>query len=151
MVHFIFFLILNFGALAIGQIFTGPGVSSEWYRTLNQAPWTPPGWVFGAAWASLMVCFAIYMAHAWKLDTSKRTLVFLFGVQWILNVLWNPVFFHYHMILAALAIILLLTGIIFTIILRYSEQLRLKSLWALPYLLWLLVATSLNGFIYFNN
>ena len=40
------FLIINFGGLAIGQVWTGDGVTSEWYTSLNQAPWTPPGWVF---------------------------------------------------------------------------------------------------------
>lgn len=98
-----------------------------------------------------MVCFAIYMAQVWKLDTSKKAVVALFSVQWILNVLWNPVFFYFHEVLAALAVILLLTGIIIVFLLGYSEQLKLKSLWALPYLLWLLVATSLNGYIYFYN
>ena len=39
------FLIINFGGLAIGQVWTGDGVTSEWYTSLNQAPWTPPGWL----------------------------------------------------------------------------------------------------------
>ncbi|MEM6378823.1 MAG: TspO/MBR family protein, partial [Bacteroidota bacterium] len=52
----IIFLILNFVALGIGGFFTGPGTSSEWYNNLNQAPWTPPGWVFGAAWTTIMIC-----------------------------------------------------------------------------------------------
>ncbi|MDG2281196.1 MAG: tryptophan-rich sensory protein, partial [Flavicella sp.] len=44
------FLVLNFTALAVGGLFTGTGVSSDWYQNLNQAPWTPPGWVFGFMW-----------------------------------------------------------------------------------------------------
>ncbi|NBN98947.1 MAG: hypothetical protein EBV19_06865 [Flavobacteriia bacterium] len=42
------FLFLNFGALAIGGSFTADGVASDWNQNLNKAPWTPPGWVFGA-------------------------------------------------------------------------------------------------------
>lgn len=38
----ILFLVLNFAALAIGGLFTGDGVPSEWYQNLNKAPWTPP-------------------------------------------------------------------------------------------------------------
>ena len=45
----IIFLVLNFGALGIGGLFTGKGVPSEWYNELNKAPWSPPGWVFGFA------------------------------------------------------------------------------------------------------
>jgi len=59
----IIFLILNFTALAIGGLFTGKGVPSDWYQDLNQAPWTPPGWVFGFMWTFIMISYAVYMAH----------------------------------------------------------------------------------------
>ena len=52
------FLGLNFGGLALGARFTGPGVNSEWYQTLARAPWTPDGWVFGTAWTLIMVTFS---------------------------------------------------------------------------------------------
>ena len=48
------FGVLNFVGLAIGGLATGPGVSSDWYAGLDKAPWTPPGWVFGAAWTAVM-------------------------------------------------------------------------------------------------
>ena len=35
------FLIINFGGLFIGGLFTGEGVPSDWYQNLNKAPWTP--------------------------------------------------------------------------------------------------------------
>ena len=61
----ILFLVINFAALAIGVIFTGKGVPSEWYASLSKAPWTPPGWVFGAAWTSITVSYT-------HLDVYKR-------------------------------------------------------------------------------
>ena len=39
----ILFLIINFGALAVGGFFTGKGASSDWYSSLAKAPWAPPG------------------------------------------------------------------------------------------------------------
>ena len=60
------FLIINFGGLFIGGLFTGEGVPSDWYQNLNKAPWTPPGWVFGAAWTTIMICFSVYMAILWE-------------------------------------------------------------------------------------
>jgi tryptophan-rich sensory protein len=48
----IIFLALNFAALAIGGLFTSKGVSSDWYAGIAKAPWTPPGWAFGAAWTT---------------------------------------------------------------------------------------------------
>lgn len=59
--QFLVFLVLNFTALGIGGFATGPGVASSWYQNLNQAPWTPPGWVFGVAWTTIMVCFTFYL------------------------------------------------------------------------------------------
>jgi len=90
------FLILNFGALAIGGFWTSGGVISDWYQNLNQAPWTPPGWVFGAAWTTIMVLFTLYMAYAWRDSEHKAKLIALFSIQWVLNVSWNPVFFNSH-------------------------------------------------------
>ena len=80
----ILFLILNFAALGIGGYLSGSGAASEWYADLNKAPWTPPGWVFGVAWTSIMICFSIYMAYLWPLFESKKQLVLLFGLQWVI-------------------------------------------------------------------
>ena len=51
------FLILNFGGLAIGSWLMNGGPLSEWYTELNQAPWTPPGLIFGIAWTLVMFFF----------------------------------------------------------------------------------------------
>ena len=60
--NIIIFLIINFAALGIGSFLMGEGPSGEYYQSTNKAPWTPPGWVFGAAWTLIMVCFSVYMA-----------------------------------------------------------------------------------------
>ncbi len=147
----IIFLALNFAALAIGGIFTSKGVSSDWYDNLAKAPWTPPGWVFGAAWTTIMICFSIYMANAWLKIEHKKLLIILFAFQWILNVSWNPFFFYYHNILLAFFVISLLTILIGYILFFYWPALKLVSILILPYFIWLLIATSLNGYILFKN
>jgi len=147
----IIFLILNIAALGLGGIFTGKGVPSEWYQNLDKAPWTPPGWMFGAAWTTIMICFALYMTFAWEALANHRFLIALFIVQWILNVLWSPVFFKYHEILLGLIIISALTLLMGYFFFGLFSDLKVKSLLVLPYFLWLLVATSLNLYIYFRN
>ncbi|MES2800646.1 MAG: TspO/MBR family protein [Bacteroidota bacterium] len=151
MYRLIAFLILNFGALALGGFFTGKGVPSEWYSDLQKAPWTPPGWVFGFAWTTIMICFSIYLAYLWPTVQKKNKLIFLFLVQWILNVTWNPTFFYFHNVTAALIVITVLTLLVGYFIFSYWSKLRLKSILILPYLLWLLIATSLNGYIFIKN
>ncbi len=150
-IRLIVFLILNFGALAIGSIFTGKGVPSDWYVSLNKAPWTPPGWAFGAAWFTIMICFTIYMAIAWKQVQNQKLLIGLFLIQLILNITWNPVFFHFQNTALALMIISGLTILVTFLLLYYWPDLQLWSLLVMPYVLWLLIATSLNGYIQLNN
>lgn len=147
----ILFALLNFGALAIGGFFTSSGVSSDWYATLNKAPWTPPGWVFGAAWTTIMICFSIYMAMLYPKVENTTTLVVLFGVQWLLNVLWNPVFFHYHATFLALVVIVALTLLVVAFLIMYWKNLGTASLLILPYAVWLVIATSLNWYILLKN
>ncbi|MCF8369691.1 MAG: tryptophan-rich sensory protein [Bacteroidales bacterium] len=150
-IRVIIFLVLNFGALGIGGFLMDKGPSSEWYQNLTQAPWTPPGWVFGAAWTTIMLCFSFYMAFAWKSVEQKNTLILLFSVQWILNIAWNPIFFKYHQVLPGLLTIVLLTFLVGYIMITYWPVLKMRNLLILPYFLWLLVACSLNAYIFLKN
>ena len=145
------FLVLNFSALAIGGLFTGKGVPTDWYQNLNQAPWTPPGWMFGFMWTLIMICFAVYMSYLVTTKTNQKKIFFLFGIQWVLNVAWNPVFFYYQAVLAGLITISLLTILITYFLFHYKKELKLKSLLIVPYFVWLFIATSLNAYILLNN
>ncbi|MDC6468346.1 tryptophan-rich sensory protein, partial [Flavobacteriaceae bacterium] len=73
----IFFLVLNFSALAIGSWLMNNGPMTNWYVNLNQAPWTPPGWVFGIAWTTIMICFSVYMAYLF-IEISNSSLILLY-------------------------------------------------------------------------
>ena len=145
------FLLLNFLALGIGGYFTGPGVSSDWYSNLAKAPWTPPGWVFGFAWTSIMVCFSIYLAFLWKYCADKKQLLVLYSLQLLLNVLWNPLFFHFRQTGISMVDIVSLTVLVALFLFRYRREMAWKSALLLPYFIWLLIATSLNGYIVLMN
>ena len=147
----IIFLVINFAALGIGSYFTSTAVTAEWYQNLNKAPWTPPGWFFGFAWTSIMIIFAVFMAYAWQLSANRNLLIVLFVLQWILNVSWNPIFFNYHQVLFGLFIIVLLTLLMGYFFFAYFGQLKTKTLWVLPYFIWLIIATSLNAYILVKN
>ena len=86
MIRFLIFLFLNFGALAVGALLMIEGPLDAWYQSLNKAPWTPPGWVFGFAWTTIMICYSFYMSVLWKRNESARkALTILFILQWFLN------------------------------------------------------------------
>ena len=150
-IRLIAFLVLNFLALGIGGSLMGNGPSSDWYLQLSKAPWTPPGWVFGVAWTTVMLCFAAYMALGWSELSDKKRWITLYTIQWVLNVSWNPLFFRYHQVGAALVVIILLTILIAWFLFGYCSRLRMKSVFIMPYFLWLMVATSLNAYIRFMN
>ncbi|TNJ42460.1 tryptophan-rich sensory protein [Tamlana fucoidanivorans] len=143
------FLIINFLALYLGNLLMANGPRTDWYKNLNQASWTPPGWVFGAAWTIIMICFSIYMA--WLYDSIQHKVILLFSIQFILNVIWNYVFFNQHLVGTGLIVITLLTAVVTIFLFKYFHVLKYKSLFIAPYFIWLCIATSLNMYIYIHN
>lgn len=145
------FLVLNFAALGIGSLLMGEGPMGEWYQSLNKAPWTPPGWVFGAAWTTIMICFAIFMGMAWGTVGNRQKLAALYGVQWVLNVSWNPLFFDFRMMSIALVVIVALTLLMWYFIFYYKKEMGNKVLLIAPYGIWLVIATTLNAYALWMN
>ena len=144
------FLAVNFGGLAIGSWLMNNGPLSNWYTNLQQAPWTPPGFVFGIAWTFIMICFSIYLGKLFTEDnTRKNRSIFL--IQFVLNVSWNFIFFNQHLVLCALINILLLTSLLFVYFFKLSSVVNNYKYLLLPYMLWLCIATSLNLYILVHN
>lgn len=147
---FVIFLCINFGALGVGSWLMNNGPMTAWYLQLNKAPWTPPGWVFGLAWTTIMLCFSICMTYLKLLHDTIKLWV-LFTMQVLLNVSWNYIFFNRHFITGGLIIIIVLTLLIFYFLITYRKRLKLQSIWILPYFIWLCIATSLNMYIVLYN
>lgn len=147
---FVIFLILNFGGLGIGTLLMNNGPYSYWYTSLEQAPWTPAGWVFGAAWTCVMIFFSVYMTFLYQnLNTKKVCL--LYGIQFLLNISWNYIFFNQHQIgLGLLNIVLLLMLTVYFFV-AFKSILKHFRFFILPYCLWLIMATSLNLYIVIYN
>jgi translocator protein len=144
------FLVLNFGALGIGTLLMNNGPQDSWYAALNKAPWTPPGWFFGVAWTTIMIAFSIYMAYLIQLK-STGNIWLLFFVQFILNTSWNYIFFNQHLVLLGLMVIVLLTVVVGYFLLNFRNVMKQISWLIVPYFIWLIVASSLNAYVYLNN
>ncbi|NNE33471.1 MAG: tryptophan-rich sensory protein [Winogradskyella sp.] len=148
---FILFFILNFGGLAIGSWLMGDAISDDWYVSLNKAPWTPPGPIFGIAWTAIMLCFSIYLSYLFYIRKSRH-LIFVYSLALILNVSWNFVFFNQQLTSLGLLNLIALTLIIAYLFISFGdEQLSKLRYLLLPYIIWLCTAISLNGFIIINN
>ncbi|MDO5989221.1 TspO/MBR family protein [Flavivirga amylovorans] len=147
---FFIFLLINFGALGIGTLLMENGPTTEWYMDLNKAPWTPPGWVFGTAWSTIMICFSIYMTFLYDALASNKIAI-LFAIQFLLNINWNFVFFNQHSITLGFINLILLSLLVFYFLIAFYNVIKLKSLFIVPYAVWLCVATSLNLYILMYN
>ena len=144
------FMAVNFLGLWLGGLATGPGVTSEWYTSLNQAPWTPPGWVFGLAWTIIGVTFSVFMANEWN-DEENPLPRALFREALLLNIFWNYVFFGHHTLGAAVMISTL--SVIIFIMAHFTRIINgwKRAIWIMPYFLWLMIASSLNWYIVIMN
>lgn len=143
------FLLINFTGLAVGALWTDPGVSSDWYNSLTQAPWTPPGWVFGFSWTLIMVCFSFLFVNLNRDKNSKFNKLIV--LSWILNIMWNPLFFLLHWVWIAFLVIFGLTLVIGLLLHRLRLEYKVNWILVLPYFIWLNIATSLNLFIALMN
>jgi tryptophan-rich sensory protein len=148
----VIFIVLNFGALALGSLLMGsnPG-ENNWYINLKTAPWTPQGWVFGAAWTIVMVTFSLFMTFSVLTKENKSSYFYsLFGIQWVLNVSWNPIFFYFHQLWLALFV---MTGLIAVLLfmLKLTKNNWLTNTLIFPYLFWISVAFSLNLYVALMN
>ena len=122
---FIFFLGLNFGALFLGNVLMNNGATSDWYLNLNKAPWTPAGWVFGAAWTSVMLFFSVYMTFLYQ-NLKTQKVILLYSLHLLFNISWNFIFMNKHMIILGLIDITLLTILMFYFLIAYNKILNLS-------------------------
>jgi tryptophan-rich sensory protein len=129
----------------------GDAVNGKWYTNLNKAPWTPPGWVFGVAWTTIMICFSVYLAYLFNLRNSKFVIA-VYSVAFLLNVSWNYFFFNQHLVSISLLVIIALTLVITYFFISFGdEELSKMKYLLLPYIIWLCIATSLNAYVVLNN
>ena len=124
-----------------------------WYNTLNQPALTPPAWIFPPVWAVLyLTIFVSFILFAFKkTNYSKAWGYILFFTQLFLNLCWTPVFFTFHNMSLALAIIGLMIVFVFWNIIEFIQVSKTSGLLLIPYFLWLIFAAYLNtGFMILN-
>jgi translocator protein len=136
----------------IGTLFTSSKVNTVWYSLIKPSI-TPPNWVFPIAWNILFLLITFSLYFAWtsaKNKKQKAKVAILFGINFVLNVLWSALFFGLKQTQLALICIILLWLSILSIMLLMDKISR-KSSWLLvPYLVWVAFASILNSLIVFS-
>ncbi len=160
----------------IGSAFTIPAIPS-WYASLAKPALNPPGWIFGPVWTALYFCIGISLFLVWKNnwrvvnpiltgrrkawnawskrlwtgDLQKVNAIAIFGIQYMLNMLWPVLFFDLHFPgFAFFEILALWFAIVYTIVNFYRISKPAAYLLA-PYLLWVTFAVYLNFSIWQLN
>jgi tryptophan-rich sensory protein len=140
-------LLLCLGVGIIQSIVTRPEIPT-WYAELVKPSWTPPPMAFPVVWTILYILMAVSLWRLWDSVPPSRARLMAIGwffLQLTLNAAWSPVFFGWHGIQTALAIIVaLLIAIAMTIV--SSSRVDPPSAWLLvPYLIWVGYATTINA------
>lgn len=119
--------------------------ANPWFDALAKPGWFPPGWVFGAGWASLYVLLGLALAqilHA-RGARGRAGAIGLFALQLLLNLAWTPVFFGAHQITAAFWLIVVVLALAIATAASFARIRRSAAWLMLPYLAWLGFATVL--------
>ena len=126
---------------------------NNWYKNLNKSRLNPPSYVFKWVWPALYLLMAAALAIVW---TNKKCYPYCspltyFFIQLILNLSWTTVFFQLQMPILSFIMIILIIVITGYTAIRFYTYSKIASYLLIPYLLWLFVALSLNGYIILNN
>lgn len=145
-------LVAGLGGLASANNVDG------WYATADKAPWSPPNWVFGPVWTVLYTAMAVAAWLVWRRRAERtRPALTVYAVQLVLNLLWTPVFFGLYPSLGtaalwlAFGIIVALAAAVALTVLYFGPINRTAGLLLLPYLTWVVFASSLNLWMALNN
>ena len=77
--------------------------------------------------------------------------IILFVIQLILNFMWSPLFFKYHLIYESLFLLFVIWIIVLIIIYLFYSINKIASILLIPYIIWLSFALYLNFYIAINN
>ena len=138
------------------------GNAGGWYAAAEKAPWTPPGWAFGAVWTVLYTTMGVAAWLVWRQGTGfasgrSRGAMTVYGILLLLNLAWAPLFFGMYPMFGAAALWLALLVIAAhavaagATVVRFGLISRPAGLLMLPYVSWIVFSLSLNAYAAASN
>lgn len=138
---------------AIAGFLTDDAIQT-WYVNLKKPFFNPPNWIFGPVWTILYILMGVAGFLVWeKRDEHKHVgaAMEMFWLQLLFNFLWSLIFFGLKNIGFALVDIILLNVLLIICIARFYKIYPKSAYLMVPYLLWAMFATILNGAIALLN
>lgn len=118
-----------------------------WYKDLKKPSWQPPDWLFGPAWTIILGLAAWAAVLAWEgavSDGERRTIILLYGANFIGHLLWSPLFFKLKRPDWALVEVVYLWASVLALCIMLRPLSELASWLIVPYLIWVSFAALLN-------
>ena len=146
------FLAISFAVAAFGTVSTISNVNG-WYSTAFKAAWSPPNSLFGPVWIVLYTLMSVAAWLVWRERREMRPVapaLTIYVIQLVLNSLWTPLFFGAYpgwgpaALWIGFAVSVLLDIAVALTIIAFSHISRLAAWFLVPYLVWILFATTLN-------
>lgn len=118
----------------------------NFYKSLKKSPLTPAPKVFKTAWVVLYILMfaALFFVLIEHESVFRTKAISFFALQFLLNLLWSPVFFVFEMPKAALLLTIMLVIAVGTTIYFFSQVSLLGFLLMIPYWFWVCFACYLN-------
>ena len=129
-------------------------IVSDWYQNLQKPFWAPPAFVFGPIWSFLYALILVSYGFVFY-QFFKGKISFFVLLPFILNLIFNFAFTPIQFVLkdntlAVFDILLVLFTLIWAIRVIYPKY-KWVTLINLPYLLWVIIATTLQISITYLN
>ena len=140
--------------LGLGMLsgFSTAAEINGWYSQIQKPSWNPPNGIFGPVWICLYILMGIAVALVWHSpDPRKKKALIYFSIQFLLNLAWSFIFFSRHQVGWAFAEIFILLIMILMTMAAFYKIRPLAANLLIPYFLWVLFATCLNGAIWSLN
>lgn len=119
--------------------------SMRMYEDINKPAISPPGYLFPIVWTILFILMGIASYIVYMSDSVVRQRALrLYGAQLLLIFVWPIIFFNFQAFTLALIVLVVLWGIVFTMIPKFTQISRLAGWLLLPYFIWLTYAAYLN-------
>ena len=126
---------------------------NDFYKSLKKPEITPPAKVFKYVWIILylMMFTALYLVIKTPENVFKTFGILFFTLQFILNILWSPVFFVFKKMETAFVICIVLTVFVGATVYCFLKISLLATFLMIPYLMWSVFACFLLRAFILNN
>lgn len=145
-------IVLTEAVGALAGFLTRDGM--ELYKTqVVKPPLSPPAIVFPIVWGILYALMGIGIARVCLSARSEERAdaIQVYLLQLAINFTWSIFFFNLRSYGGALAVLLILLGLIFWMIFRFRRVDRPAARLQIPYVIWVCFAAYLNAGVWLLN